>query len=239
MAAKGKKRKDETKPTGSAEIIDMQEAIMLLKTSRPTFYRWLRSGKIDGMKVGRQWRFYRSEIERFMKGDAPRIDLTASIEPLIKDLMKRAKALGMKGVVPKGTHPLDEAIRLMILIGIRLKASDIHLDLASGCMPGPVIMPPPGPGAGDLDGLGQRVVHTGTLVQALHKTCQEEVTTAHRGKDLVRLGAACLPGPGARDQHGSELAATHQDHVHSVQQFAGCFCQRGRRVSDRSSQQLI
>ena len=45
----------------------MNEAISLLKTSRPTFYRWLRSGKVKGMKVGRQWRFYRDDIERLVQ----------------------------------------------------------------------------------------------------------------------------------------------------------------------------
>ena len=48
------------------ELLDMEQAIALLKTSRPTFYRWLRSGKIKGMKVGRQWRFYRDDVERFL-----------------------------------------------------------------------------------------------------------------------------------------------------------------------------
>ncbi len=119
------KREEKTAPSG--ELIDMQEAIKLLKTSRPTFYRWLRSGKIEGMKIGRQWRFYRSEIDRFLRGDAPRIDLPADIEPLIKDLIKLAKELGLKGDIPGAVHPVDEAIRLMIHIGIKLRASDIHL----------------------------------------------------------------------------------------------------------------
>lgn len=49
-------------------LLDMDQAIERLKTTRPTFYRWLRSGKLRGMKVGRQWRFYRHEIDRFLKG---------------------------------------------------------------------------------------------------------------------------------------------------------------------------
>ena len=44
-------------------LLDMGQAIELLKTTRPTFYRWLRTGKIRGMKVGRQWRFERVEID--------------------------------------------------------------------------------------------------------------------------------------------------------------------------------
>ena len=59
------------------ELIDMEQAIALLKTTRPTFYRWLRAGKIKGMKAGRQWRFYRTDVERFIKGQQPRIELVA------------------------------------------------------------------------------------------------------------------------------------------------------------------
>ena len=51
------------------ELLDMEQAIALLNTTRPTFYRWLRAGKIKGMKAGRQWRFYRSDVERFRSPD--------------------------------------------------------------------------------------------------------------------------------------------------------------------------
>ena len=76
-------------------VIDMNKAIALLKTSRPTFYRWLRSGKIKGMKIGRQWRFYREDIERFMKGEKPVIDLPAAITPFIDALTVELEKGGM------------------------------------------------------------------------------------------------------------------------------------------------
>ena len=44
-------------PPQTEELLDMNQAIDILKTTRPTFYRWLRAGKIKGMKLGRQWRF--------------------------------------------------------------------------------------------------------------------------------------------------------------------------------------
>ena len=56
------------------ELLSMDQAIEILKTSRPTFYRWLREGKIRGMKLGRQWRFYRDDVERFLRGEEPRIE---------------------------------------------------------------------------------------------------------------------------------------------------------------------
>ena len=70
-AAKTVRRRTEMANTGVAgatdsDVVDMPEAIALLKTTRATFYRWLRAGKIKGMKVGRQWRFYRKDVERIL-----------------------------------------------------------------------------------------------------------------------------------------------------------------------------
>ena len=109
------------------ELIDMHEAIKLLKTTRPTFYRWLRAGRIKGMKLGRQWRFYREDVERFLKGEAPRVDLPADISPLIKTLRGRAREIGVKCSSEKDASPVRQAVDLMILVGVGSRASDIHI----------------------------------------------------------------------------------------------------------------
>jgi len=49
------------------EILDADEAISFLKTSRPTFYRWLKAGRIQGFKAGKQWRFYKKDLVSFME----------------------------------------------------------------------------------------------------------------------------------------------------------------------------
>lgn len=108
-------------------LIDMAEAIRMLGTTRPTFYRWLRSGKIKGMKVGRQWRFYRVDIERFLKGEGPRIDLPADIGPLIQTLRQRVEELGEKDRSPEECTDVQRAVSLMIVLGVAMRASDIHI----------------------------------------------------------------------------------------------------------------
>jgi excisionase family DNA binding protein len=118
----------ETNDLQGQDLLDMAQAIALLKTTRPTFYRWLRAGKITGMKVGRQWRFYRSEIERFMKGEAPRIELPVSIGPLIEKLRDRAKELGVKAPATSGSATVGVAIELIIALGVDLKTSGIHIE---------------------------------------------------------------------------------------------------------------
>jgi len=110
-----------------SELIDMEEASKLLKTTRPTFYRWLRAGKIKGMKLGRQWRFYREDIERFLKGQGPRVDLPASLKPLIQTLRRRVKELGGKDPSRKDLNDVQCAVRLMVALGVALKASDLHV----------------------------------------------------------------------------------------------------------------
>lgn len=112
----------------SEGLLTMDEAIDMLKTTRPTFYRWLRSGKLKGMKVGRQWRFLSEDIERFLKGQEPRIDLPADIDPLISGLKTRLKELG--SAIPKFLEAdrTSQAIRLTIRLALAMRASDIHIE---------------------------------------------------------------------------------------------------------------
>ncbi|HOX06609.1 MAG TPA: ATPase, T2SS/T4P/T4SS family [Planctomycetota bacterium] len=122
------------------DMIGMDEAIALLKTTRPTFYRWLRSGRIKAMKLGRQWRFYRGDVERFLKGQEPRVDLPVSIAPLIDELASRlaqARSGGPVQAAPGGepagpgagtSDDIGRAVNLAILLGVALKASDFTLE---------------------------------------------------------------------------------------------------------------
>lgn len=111
-----------------AEAMNMAEAIEMLKTTRPTFYRWLRDGKIKGMKVGRQWRFYREDLERFLEGEAPRVDLPADITPLLNQLEEKLELLdGPVEDLREEQDPAARVIRLMIRLGYFSRASGLHL----------------------------------------------------------------------------------------------------------------
>ncbi|MCD4656172.1 MAG: GspE/PulE family protein, partial [Planctomycetes bacterium] len=109
------------------QLIDMDAAIEMLKTSRTTFYRWLRAGKIKGMKLGRQWRFYQEDIKRFLKGESPKVELRADIAPLVKVLTKRIEKLGAKDPSKADVDELQRTVNLMILLGVLMRASDIHI----------------------------------------------------------------------------------------------------------------
>jgi excisionase family DNA binding protein len=47
-------------------LLTFNEAAELLRVSRATMYRLLGSGKLVGHKVGRGWRFYKSDLHGFV-----------------------------------------------------------------------------------------------------------------------------------------------------------------------------
>jgi excisionase family DNA binding protein len=106
----------------------MDQAIALLQTTRATFYRWLRAGKIKSMKVGRQWRFHREDVERFMKGEQPRIELTTDITPLLKTLTEALARIGVKEPTRANGNPVLHAVNVMIRLGVGLRATDLHVE---------------------------------------------------------------------------------------------------------------
>lgn len=112
-----------TAPPPRPRLLDMEGAIAALATTRPTFYRWLRSGAITGVKVGRQWRFRAEDIDRFLAGKGPRLDLPGDIKPLLATLERR---LGSRAAAMSG-DPVQRAVALMIGVAHALHATDVHL----------------------------------------------------------------------------------------------------------------
>ncbi len=127
-AKKAPKRAPEGPNGKRGELVDMDQAIGLLKTTRPTFYRWLRAGKIKGMKVGRQWRFYKEDIESFLKGEEPRVELPVSIDPLVAELTERGREMGVKEVPRSEKGGVSNVIDLMLNLAVGLQASDVHIE---------------------------------------------------------------------------------------------------------------
>jgi excisionase family DNA binding protein len=113
---------------GTGELVDMEQAIAMLGTTRPTFYRWLRGGRLRGLKAGRQWRFERAEVERFLRGEAPRVELPVSIAPLVEKLAARAAKAGVRDLPAAGDAGPERAVDLIVRLGVALRASDIHVE---------------------------------------------------------------------------------------------------------------
>jgi excisionase family DNA binding protein len=47
-------------------VLTTKEAIKYLKISKPTFLKYIRSGRIKAVKAGSGWRVHQSELHRFL-----------------------------------------------------------------------------------------------------------------------------------------------------------------------------
>ena len=101
----------------------MAEAIARLSTTRATFNRWLKSGRVRGVKVGRQWRFRASELQRLLEGETPTMSLPVSGAELLNALNADS---------PPGAPTATILVNAVILAGIKQGASDLYLDVVNG-----------------------------------------------------------------------------------------------------------
>jgi len=51
-------------------VMITREACDYLRISRPTYVKYLYTGRIKGIKAGKGWRVLRSELDRFLKGES-------------------------------------------------------------------------------------------------------------------------------------------------------------------------
>ena len=50
-------------------ILNTKEACLYLKISRPTFLNYIAAGKIKAQKIGNGWKVFKSELDRFVRGE--------------------------------------------------------------------------------------------------------------------------------------------------------------------------
>ena len=55
-------------PVDEDFIFNTQEACDYLKISRPTFLNYISAGKIKAQKIGKGWKVFKSELDRFASG---------------------------------------------------------------------------------------------------------------------------------------------------------------------------
>ncbi|PTM52707.1 helix-turn-helix domain-containing protein [Desmospora activa] len=49
-------------------VMNIEEAAKYLKSNPSTLYKMLRSGKIKGAKVGKEWRVHKDVLDDYLKG---------------------------------------------------------------------------------------------------------------------------------------------------------------------------
>ncbi len=50
-------------------VYTLKEVEEILSVTRKTIYNWLKSGKLKAVKVGRQWRVKKEDLEAFINGE--------------------------------------------------------------------------------------------------------------------------------------------------------------------------
>jgi excisionase family DNA binding protein len=55
------------------EVLTTDEAIRYLKISKPTYFKCIRLGKINAIKVGSGWRVLQTELNKFLKSGKGRL----------------------------------------------------------------------------------------------------------------------------------------------------------------------
>jgi len=48
-------------------VLNTQQACHYLHVSRPTYMKYIAQGKINAQKIGRGWKVYKSELDRFAR----------------------------------------------------------------------------------------------------------------------------------------------------------------------------
>ncbi|HEX7394141.1 MAG TPA: PocR ligand-binding domain-containing protein [Anaerolineaceae bacterium] len=98
------------------DLLSTRQVLNILKVDRITIYRMLQDGRLQGVKIGQQWRFTRSAVERLIGGAMPQPELpqpeTNAIFPThcvqtIQDLFSEVGQISALIVDPDG-EPLTE-----------------------------------------------------------------------------------------------------------------------------------
>ncbi len=50
-------------------VLTSKEACGYLRISRPTYAKYLHTGRIKGAKAGKGWKVLKSELDRFLRGE--------------------------------------------------------------------------------------------------------------------------------------------------------------------------
>lgn len=111
------------------DLLNIDEAVKFLGTSKPTLYRLLGQDEVKGLKVGRQWRFRKADLTAYMER-SPVAFAAAPKQDLERELTFFAGEIGQKEPEFSGDAEA-KTIRLahqIIRLAIETKASDIHLD---------------------------------------------------------------------------------------------------------------
>ncbi len=123
----------------AAQPISLEEAAALLGVSRSTMNRWQQQGRVRGTKIGRQWRYRRSDLEKLGQAIHPSAAAVnvAEVDRAIAQTGAGAAVDSVSFERPAPGYPgtaeeqaIYDAFRKLLAEAAQAGASDIHIDVA-------------------------------------------------------------------------------------------------------------
>ena len=173
------------------QLLTLDEAVKFLGTSKPTLYRLLGQDEIKGLKVGRQWRFRKTDLVAYMERDRSAFstrttDALAAAAAMPREDLEKALAFLRQemdqsdAVVNDDEMLLPAQLARQIIVGaLKAQASDVHLEP-------------------DADGLRVRYRAGSELREALHlpASLRGPVTAEYKAAAGLNVSETQLPQEG-------------------------------------------
>jgi excisionase family DNA binding protein len=99
-----------------SELLTAKQVQDMLKIDRTTIYRMLKDGRLNGVKVGQQWRFPREDVDALLSGASPHpgaaTESASTVLPIgclqpVQDVFADMAEVGAVTTAPDG-HPLTK-----------------------------------------------------------------------------------------------------------------------------------
>ncbi len=131
-------KEQELDGTTGQELCGLDEACTTLGVSRSTLTRWLAEGRLRGMKVGRQWRFRRTDLEKFGQMAHPsaaavniaELDAVIAQLPVNLELSSELDPALTNYPNTEEEKALERLFLALLTNAATAGASDLHLDAA-------------------------------------------------------------------------------------------------------------
>jgi len=121
------------------QLLGLDQAAAVLSVSRSTLTRWLAEGRLRGLKVGRQWRFRRADLEKFGQMAHPSAAAVnvAEVEALISQIPVSLEVEyeldpALSNYPNTEEEKAIERLFLALVVNaVTANASDIHFDVST------------------------------------------------------------------------------------------------------------
>ncbi len=133
-----RKRVETPKARDKEDVLSLDQAAQVLGVSRSTIYRWQNESRLRGFKVGRQWRFRRSDLDSFSQMTTPsaaavKVGELAGVAGELSALAKDAGDITFEPALEdypttEEERAVDELCRAMLASATAARASDVHID---------------------------------------------------------------------------------------------------------------